>query len=376
MNFRDIESSIEVETPLNGVEPHINRGGAHQKIRGLAPIRKQKTVSAQCLGFLFCGLFLGFILGAVLPGYLPGMNKRGNSGSRQVINPYSERQEVATNGNNTAGNLTAEETENRLEAAYDIEAGLADVPLSSEEEFLNWMLNNTDEEEESLLARWQLSRDFIETVELVGDANIAAFLKTPREKFVRKANVSRAYEDTWLPIGYGATITDPDVVAMMTTALDVKPNHKVLEIGTGSGYQSAILSNLSPYIYTIEIIQPLYYQTDDLYEMLESDYPSYKQIVRKLGDGFYGWEKYAPFDRIIVTCSIDHLPPPLIKQLSANGIMVVPLGPPGRQFIMEVKKSIDENGNVVLKRRDVYNGLSVKFIPFRHESGENYRRDE
>jgi protein-L-isoaspartate(D-aspartate) O-methyltransferase len=163
---------------------------------------------------------------------------------------------------------------------------------------------------------------------------------------------------------------------MMTTALDVKPNHKVLEIGTGSGYQSAILSNLSPYIYTIEIIQPLYYQTDDLYEMLESDYPSYKQIVRKLGDGFYGWEKYAPFDRIIVTCSIDHLPPPLIKQLSANGIMIVPLGPPGRQFIMEVKKSVNENGNVVLKRRDVYNGLSVKFIPFRHESGESYSGEE
>jgi protein-L-isoaspartate(D-aspartate) O-methyltransferase len=158
----------------------------------------------------------------------------------------------------------------------------------------------------------------------------------------------------------------------MTTTLDVQPDHKVLEIGTGSGYQSAILSNLSNHVYSIEIIKPLFFETNDLYIELAADYPQYKNISRKLGDGYFGWEKFAPFDRIIVTCSIDHLPPPLLQQLKPGGIMVVPLGNPSRQYIMEVKKSLDANGNEVLTRRDVYNGLSVKFIPFRDEEGKSY----
>ena len=159
---------------------------------------------------------------------------------------------------------------------------------------------------------------------------------------------------------------------MMTTTLDVKPKHRVLEIGTGSGYQSAILSNLSNYIFSIEIIQPLQKETDALYSELAATYPQYKNIRRTLGDGYYGWKEFAPFDRIIVTCAIDHLPPPLLQQLAPGGIMVVPLGPPGRQHIMEVKKTLDSAGNEVLKRRDVYNGLGVKFIPFRDEKGGSY----
>jgi protein-L-isoaspartate(D-aspartate) O-methyltransferase len=175
-----------------------------------------------------------------------------------------------------------------------------------------------------------------------------------------------------MPVGWGATITDPDVVSMMTTTLDVKPDSKVLEIGTGSGYQSAILSHLTDYVYSIEIIEPLYRETNALYNELTPSYPNYSNIRRKLGDGFFGWEKYAPFDRIIVTCAIDHLPPPLIQQLNPGGIMVVPLGPPGRQNIMEVKKTVDDKGNVSLTRRDVYNGLGVRFIPFRSDSGQSY----
>ncbi len=376
MNFQADFSGIQTQTILTKAEPENNKVRLHKMIGEFPSGHLRKTVSAQSLMIFFCGLFLGFILGTLLPGYLPGMSERGKSGDRVVSNlnpgPYGE----AENKNNSKDNDKAVKTLNSKGMIYNIEAELARIPLDSEEEFISWTLKNTGEEEENILARWQLSRDFIESGELQGDENIAAFLRTPREKFVREANVSRAYEDTWLPIGYGATITDPDVVAMMTTALAVKPDHKVLEIGTGSGYQSAILSNLSNHIYTIEIIQPLYNQTDMLYKKLESDYPSYKHIVRKLGDGFYGWEKFAPFDRIIVTCSIDHLPPPLIRQLSADGIMIVPLGPPGRQFIMEMKKIINESGDVVLKRRDVYNGLSVKFIPFRNESGDSYSRSE
>lgn len=216
------------------------------------------------------------------------------------------------------------------------------------------MLQSTNEEEEYISARWKLSRDFIDSGELKGDANIAAFLRTSREKFVREDNISRAYMDTWLSIGYGATITDPDVVAMMTTTLDVESHYRVLEIGTGSGCQSAILSNLSNNICTIEIIEPLFLETAQLYDELAFNYPSYRHIVKKLGDGFYGWEKYAPFDRIVVTCSIDHIPPSLIRQLAVDGVMVVPLGSPGKQFIMEIKKVINENGDIVLKRRGVY----------------------
>jgi protein-L-isoaspartate(D-aspartate) O-methyltransferase len=159
---------------------------------------------------------------------------------------------------------------------------------------------------------------------------------------------------------------------MMTTTLNVQPGDKVLEIGTGSGYQSAILSYLTKDVYTIEIIRPLYIETDALYRDLEKSFPSYSVINRKLGDGYYGWEEFAPFDKIIVTCAIDHIPPPLLRQLSPGGIMVLPLGPPNRQYIMEVVKTEQEDGTISLSRRDVYNGMSVKFIPFRNDSGASY----
>ena len=195
---------------------------------------------------------------------------------------------------------------------------------------------------------------------------------TPREHFVRAHNKGLEYADTWLPIGYGATITDPDVVSMMTTTLNINPGDKVLEIGTGSGYQSAILSYLTKDVYTIEVIRPLFVETDALYKKWESAFPSYSVINRKLGDGYYGWEEFAPFDKIIVTCAIDHIPPPLLQQLNPSGIMVLPLGPPGRQYIMEVKKTVDSDGTVTLSRRDVYNGQSVSFIPFQDEKGRSH----
>jgi protein-L-isoaspartate(D-aspartate) O-methyltransferase len=159
---------------------------------------------------------------------------------------------------------------------------------------------------------------------------------------------------------------------MMTTTLNINPGDRVLEIGTGSGYQSAILAYLTQQVYTIEIIKPLFTETDILYRDLEKSFPAYGSIRRKLGDGYYGWEEHAPFDKILVTCSIDHIPPPLLKQLKTGGIMVLPLGPPGRQYIMEVKKNISEDGIITLTRRDVYNGLGVSFIPFRDEAGASY----
>ncbi len=254
---------------------------------------------------------------------------------------------------------------------FDAAKELGTLPMDSREHFVEYMEKHYGEERAFLEKRWDTAQLFIKTHELQGNA-LEAYLRTPREHFVRARNIARAYDDTWMPIGWGATITNPPVVSMMTTTLDVKPGQKVLEIGTGSGYQSAILSHLTNNVYTIEIIEPLFHETDALYQELESKYPGYKNIHRKLGDGFYGWEKYAPFDRIIVTCAVDHLPPPLIQQLTPNGIMVVPLGPPARQYIMKVERVTDEKGNVTLKRTDVYNGLSVKFIPFRNEQGKSY----
>ena len=246
------------------------------------------------------------------------------------------------------------------------------MPIETKEAWLSWMSRNRSDDPLFLEQRWEWAQELISTSELKRPEDVRAFLLTPREHFVRAHNKGLEYANTWLPIGYGATITDPDVVSMMTTTLNIQPGDKVLEIGTGSGYQSAILSYLTKDVYTIEIIRPLYIETDALYNELEKTFPSYGVINRKLGDGYYGWEEFAPFDKIIVTCAIDHIPPPLLRQLTPGGIMVLPLGPPNRQYVMEVIKKEDEEGNITLSRRDVYNGLSVKFIPFRDDSGFSY----
>ncbi|MDR2500474.1 MAG: protein-L-isoaspartate O-methyltransferase [Treponema sp.] len=255
---------------------------------------------------------------------------------------------------------------------YDGPAFAQSMPIETRDAWLAWMRNNRSDAPNFLEERWKLAQAFVETSELRRHEDVRAFLLAPREHFVRRQNKGLEYADTWLPIGYGATITDPDVVAMMTTTLNIQPGEKVLEIGTGSGYQSAILSYLTSEVYTIEIIKPLFAETDALYREREQTYPSYGAIKRKLGDGYYGWEEYAPFDKIIVTCSIDHIPPALTKQLKPGGIMVLPLGPPGRQFIMEIRSIVAGDGSVTLKRRDVYNGIGVRFIPFRDQSGASY----
>ena len=326
---------------------------------------KRRTISVKSVSIFAVGILAGFVFGIVIPGHLPGGSEHGVTflESSETYNRFLSGPKIENN---------APVVESGERSDYDVLSHYGAAPIDDQDEYVAFMLEHSGETEEHLRARWELSRLFIDTGELQGPRTIEGFLRTPREHFVRESNGDRAYDDTWLPIGYGATITDPDVVAMMTTTLDLGPHHRVLEIGTGSGYQSAILSNISNDVYSIEIIEPLYYETNDLYDALSSAYPNYTNINRKLGDGYYGWEKYAPFDRIIVTCSIDHLPPPLIKQLAPGGIMVVPLGPPGRQYIMEVKKLVDKAGKADLKRRDVYNGLSVKFIPFRDESGESY----
>ena len=255
---------------------------------------------------------------------------------------------------------------------YDGPRLAATMPIETKEAWLSWMSRNRNDEPQFLEERWNWAQELILSSELKRPEDVRAFLLSPREHFVRAHNKGLEYANTWLPIGYGATITDPDVVSMMTTTLNIHPGDKVLEIGTGSGYQSAILSYLTKDVYTIEIIKPLFVETDALYRDLERAFPSYSAINRKLGDGYYGWEEYAPFDKIIVTCAIDHIPPPLLKQLNPGGIMVLPLGPPNRQYIMEIIKHVEDDGTITLSRRDVYNGLGVRFITFRDEVGSSY----
>jgi protein-L-isoaspartate(D-aspartate) O-methyltransferase len=146
-------------------------------------------------------------------------------------------------------------------------------------------------------------------------------LKVPRHLYVDDSMRNRAYEDHPLPIGEGQTISQPYVVALMTEALRLRPTDRVLEIGTGSGYQAAVLAEIVKEVYTIEIRKSLADKAEARLRGL-----GYKNIKVKYADGYFGWEEYAPFDAIIITASANHIPPPLIKQLKNGGRLIVPLG--------------------------------------------------
>ncbi|HPU08196.1 MAG TPA: protein-L-isoaspartate(D-aspartate) O-methyltransferase, partial [Candidatus Atribacteria bacterium] len=139
---------------------------------------------------------------------------------------------------------------------------------------------------------------------------LKAMQEVPRHEFVPENLQNQAYDDTPLPIGYGQTISQPYIVALMTENLQIVPGCRVLEVGTGSGYQAAILSEMGCQVYTIEIIKDLAHQAEKKLKEL-----CYNNVKVKWGDGYLGWEEEAPFDRIIVTCAVDHLPPPLLAQL-------------------------------------------------------------
>jgi len=153
---------------------------------------------------------------------------------------------------------------------------------------------------------------------------IEAMLAVPRHKFVPQEYEDLAYRDHPLPIGYGQTISQPYIVALMTDALDLEKSDRVLEIGTGSGYQAAILAELVTQVFTIEIIPELAQEAQARLDRL-----GYSNIDTLQADGYYGWEDQAPFDAVIVTAAPDHLPQPLIQQLADNGRMIIPIGPVG-----------------------------------------------
>jgi protein-L-isoaspartate(D-aspartate) O-methyltransferase len=332
-----------------------------------------EKIDARTVAVFGGGLFVGFLLALALSAMNEQREKIASYDEVMASSAIQKAQEVLENsGDDAASLLLSHESALYGEKKYDGQALAASMPIDSKEMWIAWMEKHRTEDRAFLEQRWELAQSFIRSHELWRPEDVKAFLLAPREKFVRERNKGYEYSDTWLPIGYGATITDPDVVAMMTSALEIKAGEKVLEIGTGSGYQSSILCSLTNEVYSIEIIKPLFLETDRIYRDLAPSYPAFNNITRKLGDGYFGWEKYGPFDKIIVTCAIDHIPPPLLKQMTPNAIMVLPMGPPSRQSIMQVVKHTDADGSVSLKRSDIYNGLGVHFIPFTDKSGKSY----
>jgi protein-L-isoaspartate(D-aspartate) O-methyltransferase len=167
----------------------------------------------------------------------------------------------------------------------------------------------------------------VEQIEARGVTDVAvlsAMRKTPRHEFVLGKYLDRAYDDQPLPINYGQTISQPYIVALMSELLNVQSGDRVLEIGTGSGYQAAVLAEMGLEVYTVEIIPELAEEAQQRFNSL-----GYTGVQTLTADGYFGWEEFSPFDAIIVTAAPDHLPQPLARQLTEGGRLVIPIGPVG-----------------------------------------------
>ncbi len=181
---------------------------------------------------------------------------------------------------------------------------------------------------------------------------ITAMAAVPRHLFVPASQREYSYNDYPLPIGEGQTISQPYIVAAMTELIEPRADHVVLEVGTGSGYQAAVLAKLVKHVYTIEIVEPLGRAAQQRLVELGCT-----NVSVRIGDGYAGWPEHAPFDGIVVTCGAKQVPPPLVKQLKPGGRMVIPVGPnQGVQDLLVVEK--DEHGNV--RERNV---MAVRFVP-------------
>jgi protein-L-isoaspartate(D-aspartate) O-methyltransferase len=247
----------------------------------------------------------------------------------------------------------------------------ASPPDANGEAYLKWMVANRAENPRFLRERFHRYQALVANNDVWDDRDKRAFLLTPREEFVLERNLGRAYAHAYLDIGYGVTISGPHVVSRMTSVIDVGQGEKVLEVGTGSGYQSAYLANLTDKVFTVEIIKPLAERTRGIYDaLIARGYTEYRAISSKHADGYYGWQEAAPFDKIIVTCGIDHIPPPLLQQLKAGGIMVIPVGPPGAQRLLKVIKEQASDGTIKVARSDIYGGRIVPFVPFTKLDGD------
>jgi protein-L-isoaspartate(D-aspartate) O-methyltransferase len=176
--------------------------------------------------------------------------------------------------------------------------------------------------------------------------------RVERHKFVPPSQQPWAYANQPLPIGHGQTISQPYIVALMTDLIGIDPGDKVLEIGTGSGYQAAVLAEMGAEVFTIEIIKPLASQASERLTSL-----GYDNVKTRTGDGYYGWQEEAPFDAIVVTAAGSHIPPPLIRQLKPGGVMVIPVG---SRFMVQQLVLVSKNEAGDITTRQI---LPVRFVP-------------
>jgi protein-L-isoaspartate(D-aspartate) O-methyltransferase len=176
--------------------------------------------------------------------------------------------------------------------------------------------------------------------------------RVERHKFVPDSQKARAYANIPLPIGYGQTISQPYIVALMTDLAMIDPGDRVLEIGTGSGYQAAILAEMGAEVFTIEIVEPLAHKAKERLTEL-----GYEKVKNRTGDGYYGWAEEAPFDAIVVTAAAGHVPPPLIRQLKPGGVMVIPVG---SRFMVQQLVLVTKDNDADIKTRQI---LPVRFVP-------------
>ena len=214
------------------------------------------------------------------------------------------------------------------------------------------ILNCIPQDDKYTGTREKMVEDQIESRGISNQSTLDAMKKVPRHKFVPPNLLDRAYDDGPLPIGYGQTISQPYIVAYMTAAIDPKPGQKILEIGTGSGYQAAVLAEIIDSVFTIEIVTKLYKSSEKRLKEL-----GYKNVLCKNADGYYGWKKYAPFDAIIVTAAAEYIPPPLIEQLKDGGKMIIPVGSP---FLNQTLILVEKNGEEITTT----SLLPVRFVPF------------
>jgi protein-L-isoaspartate(D-aspartate) O-methyltransferase len=195
------------------------------------------------------------------------------------------------------------------------------------------------------------TRDFLKQ-ESLDERVFDAIRKVPRHEFVSDDQRPYAYQNRPLPIGYGQTISQPYIVAVMTDLLELKKTDRVLEVGTGSGYQAAILAELADSVYTIEIVEELGKQAADNLKRA-----GYGAVHTRIGDGYYGWETAAPFDGVVVTAVASHIPPPLIKQLKPGGRMIIPVG---AQFMTQYLVLVTKGADGKVTTRQI---LPVTFVP-------------
>lgn len=213
---------------------------------------------------------------------------------------------------------------------------------------INWVQDISYEKQRERMVKTQMEARGIND-----RSTLRALRKVPRHLFVPEQQVSTAYEDSPLPIGYGQTISQPYIVAYMTQVIRPAANQRVLEVGTGSGYQAAVLAEIIDSVYTIEIIKELAAEARSRLTKL-----GYQNVKVRNADGYYGWKEFAPFDAIVVTAASEHIPPPLIEQLKEGGKMIIPVGSP---FMVQQLMLVEKTKGKKIRTTSL---MPVRFVPF------------